>query len=148
MAVILLHEQDQRYATEALGAVEDSYAGVRALGDLAADLARASGRDPEAPRETARDLGFGVLDGPYRQWLAGLGTAIDPGAARTAWQITAHRILSKAADRQLTDSGETGWLDDAASERVFRARLNRAFPLRHDPGPAAEKADISEGVSR
>lgn len=147
MSVILLHEQDQRYATEALGAVEDSNAGVRALGDLAADLAKAAGRDPEAPRGTARDLGFGLLDGPYRQWLAGLGTAIDPGAARRAWQMAAHRILRETADRQLAASGENGWLDNAASERVFRARLNRAFPLRHDPVPAPEGAGISEGVS-
>ncbi|PWK64003.1 CRISPR system Cascade subunit CasA [Streptomyces sp. CG 926] len=147
MSVILLHEQDQRYATEALGAVEDSNAGVGALGDLAADLARASGRDPEAPRETARDLGFGLLDGPYRQWLTGLGTAIEPGAARRAWQVAAHRILWEAADRQLAAAGESGWLDNTAAERVFRARLHKAFPLRHAPAPDPDRVDTSEGVS-
>ncbi|MFJ5547993.1 type I-E CRISPR-associated protein Cse1/CasA [Streptomyces sp. NPDC093225] len=149
MSVILLHEGDQRYATEALGAVADSNAGVGALGDLAADLARASGREPEAPRATARDLGFGLLDGPYRQWLAGLGRTLDPGAARSAWQRTAHRILWETADRQLAASAETGWLDDAASERVFRGRLNKAFPLRQAaaPVPDPEEAHLSEGAS-
>ncbi|GAA3386325.1 type I-E CRISPR-associated protein Cse1/CasA [Streptomyces racemochromogenes] len=147
MSVVLLHEQDQRYATEAVGAVEDSNAGVGALGDLAADLARAAGRDPEAPRDTARDLGFGVLDGPYRQWLAHLGSAQDAGAARRTWQVTAHRILWEAADRHLAAAGTAGWLDNAAAERVFRARLNRAFPLRHDPKPHPDTAATSEGVT-
>ncbi|MEU6310821.1 type I-E CRISPR-associated protein Cse1/CasA [Streptomyces sp. NPDC047014] len=148
MQVILLHEQDRRYATTARQAVKDSTDGVNALGDLAADLARAAGRDPEAPRETARDLGFGVLDGPYRQWLADLGTALDPEVARRAWQATAHRILWEAADRQWAGAaGAAGWLDSAAAERVFHARLNRTFPLRHAPVPDQEAADISEGVS-
>ncbi|WP_234351356.1 type I-E CRISPR-associated protein Cse1/CasA [Streptomyces sp. XY413] len=146
MSVILLHEGDQRYATEALGAVEDSNTGVGALGDLAADLARASGRDPEAPRDTARDLGFGLLDGPYRQWLAGLGTTLDPETARRAWQLTAHRILGESADRQLAAAAETGWLDSAAFERVFRARLHKAFPLRHAPTPDPATAHSSEGT--
>lgn len=150
MSVVLLHEQDQRYATEALGAVEDSNAGVGALGDLAADLARTAGRDPEAPRETVRDLGFGLLDGPYRQWLAGLGDTQDAGEARRNWQRTAYRILRETADRQLADAGETGWLDHASSERVFHARLNKAFPLRHESGaglvPDLEGADNSKGV--
>ncbi|MFD3328571.1 type I-E CRISPR-associated protein Cse1/CasA [Streptomyces sp. NPDC058701] len=147
MSVLLLHEQDQRYATEALGAVGDSNAGVNALGDLAADLARMAGRDPEPLRETARDLGFGLLDGPYRQWLASLGPEIDPQTARTAWQVTAHRILWDAGNRQLSGASETGWLDNAAAERVFRARLNKTFPLRHTPAPDPEGAGISKEVA-
>ncbi|WP_328965727.1 type I-E CRISPR-associated protein Cse1/CasA [Streptomyces virginiae] len=151
MSLVLLHEQDQRYATQALGAVEDSNAGVGALCDLAGDLARTAGRDPEAPRETLRDLGFGLLDGPYRQWLAGLGETQDPGEARRAWQRTAYRILRETADGQLAAACETGWLDDASSERIFLSRLNKAFPLRYesgaDSGADPERADISKEVS-
>ncbi len=151
MAVILLHEHDQRYATEAQGAVEDSDAAVRSLGDLAADLAKAAGRDPEAPRDTARDLGFGLLDGPYRQWLARLGGTQNPGEARTNWQRTAYRILREAADRQLATAGETGWLDNAAAERIFLARLHRALPLLYESRagspPDPQAADISKEAS-
>ncbi|MBT2544986.1 type I-E CRISPR-associated protein Cse1/CasA [Streptomyces sp. ISL-44] len=151
MAVILLHEHDQRYATEALDAVEASNAGVGALGDLAADLARAAGRDPEGPRDTTRDLGFGLLDGPYRQWLARLGGTPDPGEARADWQRAAHRILRETARQQLATAGGTGWLDNASAERIFLNRLNKAFPLRHKPGAGSpsdpERADISKGVA-
>ncbi|MFG3001813.1 type I-E CRISPR-associated protein Cse1/CasA [Streptomyces sp. NPDC048340] len=147
MSVVLLHEQDQRYATEALGAVEDSNSAVGALGDLAADLARADGRDPEPPRDAMRDLGFGLLDGPYRQWLADLGPTRDPVEARETWRRTAYRILRRTGEQELAAAGERGWLDRAAAEQVFRRRLFKALPLERKAGtdsPAgAEGADIS-----
>ncbi|MFJ8210642.1 type I-E CRISPR-associated protein Cse1/CasA [Streptomyces sp. NPDC096033] len=142
MPVILLHEHNPTYAQEATGAVEDSTKAVNALGDLAGDLARTAGRPAEAPSETARDLGFGLLDGPYRQWLAALGNAEDPSAARDAWRRTAYRVLRNAADTILADANESGWLDNAESERIFHARLAKALPLPA-PGPA-DGADDTE----
>ncbi|WP_229886925.1 type I-E CRISPR-associated protein Cse1/CasA [Streptomyces subrutilus] len=153
MALVLLHEKDRRYAIQALGAVEDSNAGVNALGDLVADLARTTGRDPDAPRDTARDQAFGLLDGPYRQWLIALGTVQDPEQARRAWQRTAYRILQTTADSHLATAGETGWLEHAAAERTFLDRLGKAFPLRQGPDsravpePDPQQADIIEAVS-
>ncbi|MET8750364.1 type I-E CRISPR-associated protein Cse1/CasA [Streptomyces sp. NPDC004667] len=131
MSVVLLHERDQKHALEAIGAVEDSSKAVNALGDLAADLARTAGRLTEAPSETARDLGFGLLDGPYRQWIVTLDGSGDPSAARAAWQRTAYRIVRNAAFDLLADADETGWLDNAKSERFFHARLRKALPFRH-----------------
>ncbi|MGW6949486.1 type I-E CRISPR-associated protein Cse1/CasA [Streptomyces xanthophaeus] len=151
MAVVLLQEDEPRYAKAALAAVEDSNTGVTALGDLAAGIARAAGRDPEAPRDSARDLGFGLLDGPYRQWLARLGETPDPAAARGQWQGTAYRILREAADAQLAAAVGTGWLDNAAVERTFLHRFGETFSLRHGPGAESrqelEGADTSKGVS-
>ncbi|MCY0931660.1 type I-E CRISPR-associated protein Cse1/CasA [Streptomyces sp. H27-H1] len=148
MAVVLLHEQDQRYATEALGAVEDSNAAVGALGDLAADIARASGRDTESPRDAMRDLGFGLLNGPYRQWLADLGPARDPGDARTAWRRTAYRLIKETGDKELAAAGVRGWLDHAAAERMFLRRLFKALPVERttgtEPPPGTEGAEISK----
>ncbi|WP_328777368.1 type I-E CRISPR-associated protein Cse1/CasA [Streptomyces goshikiensis] len=144
MSVVLLHERDQRYANEARGAVEDSTKAVNALGDLAADLATASRRLADAPRDTARDLGFGLLDGPYRQWLAQLGGSAKPSDDRAAWQRTAYRVVRGAAAGLLADAGETGWLDHAEAERVFHTRLGKALPLRHTvPGDTAESGDAN-----
>jgi CRISPR system Cascade subunit CasA len=151
MAVVLLHEHGRLYGKQALGAVEDSNTGVAALGDLAADLARAAGREPEALRDTARDLGFGLLDGPYRQWLADLGDAHDLTEARRSWQQTAYRILRDVADAQLATAAGPGWIDNAAAERIFLRRLDKAFSLRHEPEadarPDPEAANTSKGAS-
>ncbi|MFD9337192.1 type I-E CRISPR-associated protein Cse1/CasA [Streptomyces sp. NPDC060028] len=135
MSVALLHERDQRYAKEAIGAVEDSTKAVNALGDLAADLAKTARRLTEAPSATARDLGFGSLDGPYRQWLASLDSSEEPAEARAAWQRTAYWIVRDAAAGLLADADETGWLDNAGSERLFQSRLGNALPLRHAAQP-------------
>ncbi|MFD7628037.1 type I-E CRISPR-associated protein Cse1/CasA [Streptomyces sp. NPDC059851] len=152
MAVLLLHEHDQRYAKQAIAAVGDSTRAVRALGDLAADLAEASRRHNEAPRNTAHDLGFGLLDGPYRQWLAALGGTDDPARARAAWQRTAYWILRNAGTGLLADANGTAWLDNARSERVFHARLNKALALRNttacEPGAAEDEADLSKEKAR
>ncbi|MET9959486.1 type I-E CRISPR-associated protein Cse1/CasA [Streptomyces sp. NPDC006326] len=148
MSVALLHERDQRYARQAIAAVEDSTKAVNALGDLAADLAEASRRFTEAPRDTARDLGFGLLDGPYRQWLAGLGSVEEPIDARAAWQRTAYWVLRHAATGLISEANDTAWLDNARSERIFHARLNKALPLRvttpSDPASAEGKAVLSK----
>ncbi|MFF3432343.1 type I-E CRISPR-associated protein Cse1/CasA [Streptomyces sp. NPDC002602] len=130
MSVVLLHERDERYAKEAIRAVEDSTKAVYALGDLAADLAKAARRLTDAPRDTARDLGFGLLDGPYRQWLAELGNSEEPADAHAGWQRTAYWILRDAARTLLGDANETSWLDNAGSARAFDARLNKALGER------------------
>ncbi|MFE5519165.1 type I-E CRISPR-associated protein Cse1/CasA [Streptomyces virginiae] len=150
MSVVLLHERDPKHAQAAIAAVEDSTKAVRALGDLAADLARTAGRPAEAPGDTARDLGFGLLDSPYRKWIVTLDGSHDPLAARTAWQRTTYRIIRDAAS-DLLAADATGWLDNAKSERVFHTRLIKALPLRRDTPPDAatpgEQADpIKETV--
>ncbi|WP_328917900.1 MULTISPECIES: type I-E CRISPR-associated protein Cse1/CasA [unclassified Streptomyces] len=143
MAVVLLHEHDFRYGKEAVGAVADTEKSVNALGSLAAELAQACGALPDAPREAARDLGFGELDGPYRQWLSRLGDTGDPEQARADWQHTVHRVLSRLARGLLDASGRAGWtgrnvetpqgprwLDDTLADLRFRSRINQALPKR------------------
>ncbi|MFF4323808.1 type I-E CRISPR-associated protein Cse1/CasA [Streptomyces sp. NPDC001568] len=145
MAVVLLHERDQKYGQAAIGAVEDSTKAVNALGDLAADLARSAGRLTEAPSDSARDLGFGLLDGPYRQWIVTLDGSEEPSTARAGWQRTTYWIVRKAASDLLVDAGERGWLDTAGSERVFLSRLSKALPHRHpaplDPATPEEETE-------
>ncbi|WP_079150774.1 type I-E CRISPR-associated protein Cse1/CasA [Streptomyces sparsogenes] len=148
MSVILLHERDPRYGQAAVDAVSDAEGAVTALGDLAADLAKAAGSEPEPFRNSARDLGFAALDGPYRLWLRELGDSDDPGRARGEWQRTTHRTISARARELLNAAGKAAWegrivdtpkgprwLDDTSADWWFRGRLNRAL---HHPFATAE----------
>lgn len=49
MPVVLLHRQDRTCARQAIAAAEDADLAVRALGDLATDLARAAGAEGRGP---------------------------------------------------------------------------------------------------
>ncbi|MBA0050161.1 type I-E CRISPR-associated protein Cse1/CasA [Streptomyces sp. AJS327] len=141
LPVILLHEEYPQYGTLALDAVRESEQGVRALGQLAGNLARAAGSDPAAPSTAARDRGYGALDGPYRRWLAGLAAVPSPERARDEWRRTARRILTDLGRELLDtagDSAETGrlvehqktkrWVDAARAELWFLRDLNGTLP--------------------
>ncbi|MEU7485069.1 type I-E CRISPR-associated protein Cse1/CasA [Streptomyces sp. NPDC042319] len=152
MAVVLLHRQDRTYAQQAIDAVTDADNAVRALGDLAANLARAAGAEAEGPRATARDIGYGLLEAPYRTWLAHLAEAGDPYQQRTVWRRHVHRIVREAGDRLLAAAGDrawqgrtvavkhgTEWLNSALAGKWFRAALSRG--LGQSPLPDRSDAD-------
>ncbi|MFJ5678277.1 type I-E CRISPR-associated protein Cse1/CasA [Streptomyces sp. NPDC093097] len=103
LPVITLHEANPIFGEAAVDAVSEAEGAVGALGQLAGNLARAAGTDPTAPVATARDLGFGTLDGPYRAWLKELLTFPDLSTARREWRATVRRHLLRLS-RQLLDS--------------------------------------------
>ncbi len=129
MPVVLLDEQNRELARAAVGAVTDAEEAVTALGDLATGLAQAAGADGEGPRATARDRGFGDLDGPFRTWLRSLapvtgqssGQTADgatddpledpsyPMEQRRAWQFTAREIVSRLGDELIDSASEASW---------------------------------------
>ncbi|MGW5609441.1 type I-E CRISPR-associated protein Cse1/CasA [Streptomyces sp. NPDC003753] len=142
LSVVLLHEADRELGQAAVDAVADADLAVRALGDLATDLARAAGSESDAGRGAARDAGFGALDGPYRLWLARLGEGDDPRQVRAAWQRTAHRLIGRLGDELVAAAGEAAWrgrvvshakgqtwLNAASADLWFRSRLRKALPL-------------------
>lgn len=146
MRVVLLHGADQILGQTAVDAVGHSDTAVRALGDLAADLADASAADPEAPRATARERGYGELDGPFRDWLAALAPGDDPAERDTVWQRQAHRILREVGAGLIADAGDAAWqgrlldtkagrvwLNSSRADLRFRRALNAALPLAHPP---------------
>ncbi|MFD5029470.1 type I-E CRISPR-associated protein Cse1/CasA [Streptomyces sp. NPDC058405] len=146
LAVVLLHERDHRYGQSAVGAVDDADAAVGALGALADNLARARGAEPGPPSDTARDLGFSTLDGPYRQWLRALGESDDPYRARREWQLTAHRLIRELGSDLLNAAGtaawegrmvdtRTGprWLNDTLADVWFKGQLRKALPAAVTP---------------
>ncbi|MEU2730596.1 type I-E CRISPR-associated protein Cse1/CasA [Streptomyces griseoviridis] len=155
MPIVLLHRQERSYARQAVAAAEDAELVVRALGDLAADLARAAGRTPEGPRDGAQRTGFDLLEEPYRQWLAVLAEADDPFARRDTWKDEVRalafrvcgdlvRSAGAAAWQGRTVAGKKGpvWLTAGLAELWFRARLTRVLgDAAGDTGPAAATDD-------
>ncbi|MFF0725612.1 type I-E CRISPR-associated protein Cse1/CasA [Streptomyces sp. NPDC004134] len=154
LPVVVLHAERPEYGRAAVDAVDDADNAVRALGHLAGNLARAVGADPGAPTDTAKDLGYAALDGPYRQWLGELRLSSDPLRSRDDWQVTVDQIVRDLGRRLLdtagpaaaegrfvdTPEGGTRWLDDTQADLWFRARLNSALPAaaarRRDSGTA------------
>ncbi|MEV0318160.1 type I-E CRISPR-associated protein Cse1/CasA [Streptomyces sp. NPDC050658] len=159
MSVVLLSESDRDLGQCAIDAVSDAEAAVTALGVLAADLAQAGGSHPEAPKNTARDRGFGALDAPYRSWLAALRAGDDPRQARAAWQHTVRRSVGQAGAAFVGEAGEAAWqgrvidhatgrrwLNAASADLRFRARLNERLPLASSSAPAPSASQPPEAT--
>lgn len=147
---------DERLAALAVIAVGDGDLAVRALGDLARNLALASGWSPDSPTargpasERARAGAYQTLEGDYLDWLRELQPDADPLALRSAWQLRVARAVSGRARRLVeaaglpasqgrsvkSGSGER-YLNSAIAERWFfhslREHLKGAFPAP-DPG--------------
>ncbi|MFJ9716137.1 type I-E CRISPR-associated protein Cse1/CasA [Streptomyces sp. NPDC101213] len=163
MPVVLLHRQDRVCARQAIGAAEDADLAVRALGDLATDLARAAGVEGDGSRSAARDVGFAELENPYRTWLVALADAGDPFEERSTWQREVHRIVSRIGNRLIEQAGDaawqgrivagkkgTQWLNAGLADTWFRGRLSKALgdPYgRRDehPGGGPAEADPPAG---
>ncbi|MEU0331810.1 type I-E CRISPR-associated protein Cse1/CasA [Streptomyces sp. NPDC006193] len=156
MPVVLLHGQDPTYARQAIAAAEDADRAVRVLGDLAADLARATGAEQEGPRAAARAEGFDSLDHPYRGWLSDLAEVDDPFQHRHAWQRRVRQTVGRLGDRLIATAGDaawqgrihtdakggTHWLNAGLADLWFRQRLAKALghpdsPRSPDPGNSA-----------
>ncbi|MFE1252966.1 type I-E CRISPR-associated protein Cse1/CasA [Streptomyces fungicidicus] len=160
MPVVLLHAQDPTYAQQAISAAEDADRAVRALGDLAADLARTTGSEEEGPKSTARAEGFDALDHPYRDWLSAMAEAVDPFEHRHTWQRQVRQMVSRLGDRLINAAGDaawegrihidtkgaTHWLNAGLADVWFRGRLARALG---DPGspssPGSDEGDATSG---
>ncbi|MFK0025614.1 type I-E CRISPR-associated protein Cse1/CasA [Streptomyces sp. NPDC090798] len=140
MPVVLLHRQDRTCARQAIGAAEDADLAVRALGDLATDLARAVGAEGEGARSAARELGFTALEIAYRTWIAALADAGDPFERRRRWQRDVHSIVDGLGDRLVAQAGDAAWqgrtvtdkkgalwLNAGLADKWFRGRLAKAL---------------------
>lgn len=137
LPVITLHEANPEYGAAAVDAADEAEQAVRALGQLAANLARAAGTDHESPDNSARDAAFGALDGPYRAWLSMLPDFPDLEDARHEWRTTVRYHLLQHA-RELLESASPAadegrvvelpgmvkrLIDAGRAERWFHSRL-------------------------
>ncbi|MBD0741908.1 type I-E CRISPR-associated protein Cse1/CasA [Streptomyces sp. CBMA152] len=163
MAVVVLSESDRRLGQVAVDAAADAEEAVTVLGHLAADLAQARGSTPDAAKATVRDRGFGVLDGPYRSWLAAIREGDTPHELRTTWQHTVRREITVIATELISTAGEAAWhgrvidhakgqlwLNAASADLRFRVRLNERLPLAAGPASDPEtdaSADATQDAS-
>ncbi|MFE6955508.1 type I-E CRISPR-associated protein Cse1/CasA [Streptomyces sp. NPDC057696] len=151
MAVVLLHDQDRRYAEQAIAAVGDADRAVNALGDLATNLSRAAGLDGEGPRAIAREHAYAALESPNRHWLHHLAQADDPYEQRLVWQQQVYEIAVRLGKRLMDAAGEaawqgrtielkkgTEWLNSALADRWFRSALTKALG---QPQPSGTTSD-------
>ncbi|MFG2546422.1 type I-E CRISPR-associated protein Cse1/CasA [Streptomyces sp. NPDC048594] len=159
MPLVLLHGQDPAYAGQAIAAAEDADRAVRALGDLAADLARATGAEQEGPKSAARAVGFDALDQPYRGWLSAMAQAPDPFEHRYVWQREVRQVVRRLGDRLIAAAGDaawegrmhtdnrggTHWLNAGLADVWFRGRLARALgdPDAQDSPGSGESSTAS-----
>ncbi|MCH0564821.1 type I-E CRISPR-associated protein Cse1/CasA [Streptomyces sp. MUM 2J] len=148
MPVVLLHRQDRTYARQAIAGAEDADRAVRILGDLAADLARATGTEQEGARSAAHAGGFDALEQPYRDWLSAMAHAPDPFEHRQAWHRQTRQTVGRLGDHLITAAGDaawqgrtctdnkggTYWLNAGLADLWFRGRLARTLGGFDPPG--------------
>ncbi|TQN31176.1 CRISPR-associated Cse1 family protein [Haloactinospora alba] len=130
MKVVLLHESAPNLAATAKEAVADADSAVAALGQLAADLARAAGIDATTQQDTTRDRGFGILDGPFREWLASLAPDTDPDERRAVWQDTVRRLVRSEGAGLIERSGEAAWNGRIVDTKNGQLWLSAAYAER------------------
>lgn len=138
MSIALLDHQRSGLRAEAEVAVAAAEAGARALGQLAGDLAQASGGEPDGAQSRAQELGYAQLDGPFRAWLAKLGPTTPSHSAQKAWQGTAWRLLAELGSELVAETSPAAWIGREVRKRDvnaplsdirFRAALRRALPV-------------------
>ena len=140
LSLAVLSEQHPALGAEAENAVHLADEGVWALRRLAENLSRAAGGDGDGDRTRAEESAYGALDGPYREWLAGLDHDTDPATAIGEWKNTARGILRrlgadlvKAASpaawkgRELPGRGGTELINTSRAESWFLLALHNTF---------------------
>lgn len=128
---------DERLKAEALAAASAADDAVQCLAQLAANIARAAGREADGPREEARESAFARLDEPYRRWLNQLTLSTDVDEARAGWHTTVNHVLLRTADEVIGAGGEIAWkgrqvmgrhVDSSIAQAWFLAGLRKALP--------------------
>ncbi|MFV0459090.1 MAG: type I-E CRISPR-associated protein Cse1/CasA [Actinomycetales bacterium] len=139
-AAVLASPELATAATEAVKHADDA---VRALADLAGDLARAAGGDVDGPRAAGRQAGYQVLDSPYRRWLISLTDDCDVQERLQAWDIAVEKLLWPESSalvkaggvpafigRHVTDrSGKSHLVDSGQAHLRYGWAIRRALPL-------------------
>jgi len=137
----LFDKRREEVSALAVHAVTSADGAVRALGQLADDLAVAAGGDRGSKSGEAASQGYAELDLPIRRWLADLRAESDLEAMRVRWHRECHRLVRRLGDDLLTSAGPAAWrgdlgsgvrgVDAARADARFRANLRKALPLAY-----------------
>lgn len=143
LAVSVAALTDPILVQAAVDAAAQAKQGVDALANLAGNLDRAAGGDGNA-RERTFELGYALLDGPFRTWVR---TLVEPESVadyRENWAAMALLVLRRAGDDLVAEAGPAAWvgrrlsrlgtdkpqlLDAGLALLWYRATLTKAFPL-------------------
>lgn len=140
----LLRDDAVDTRTAVLDGVANAEACVRALGQLAANIARAAGERGDSAGEGARGRAtaeaWATLDAPARAWIGGLDRPQTPVEVKQQWQRTVKDIVGGIA-RQLVDSAgpaairgrdtSFGFMSDHRAYGFFLEALRKELPLIH-----------------
>lgn len=134
----LMSTKHPELGAQVVGAVAAIDQGVRALADLAGNLAIAGGGERAAAQDSARAYGYASLDQPFRSWLAGLNpTDTSPQDARASLDRSAVGVLTRLSGELIDSAGPSAWVGRqvgkhtfsiATAEQWYRRKLREAFP--------------------
>lgn len=141
MSIVLLAERGAGLQRTAIDAAEDAESGAVALGNLAANLARAAGGDPVGPKERAKELAYDALDREFRPWLARLDSSCDVDDERARWHTAAAGIIRDLGAELVQQAGPSAWrgrevelsrgntylVNIPIADRWFRGRVAKVF---------------------
>lgn len=151
--VVLLHASvlsDTELQQAATEAVRHADGAVRALAELAANITRAAGGDPEGPRDRAYDLGYHTLDRAYREWVQHLVAGCDIQGLLVAWDVRVNELLWPLREGVIREGGTPAFLGRMLDQRGKRVLIDSGWAARthahfhrlalpHLPEPAAPK---------
>lgn len=155
----VLVDQDLRQAV--VEAVESTDQAVRAVRNLASNLAEAAGSSPDGVRERVAERAWNTLDSPFRHWAADLVATTSISEALTNWHRTAHGNLWRIGQDLVTSASEKAWrgrevsnargsqfIDTPSAEVWFRAALDKALDRasqRSESSVTSNASAASEG---
>ncbi|PRX51080.1 CRISPR-associated Cse1 family protein [Prauserella shujinwangii] len=137
--VLLLRQDRPDAGRTATGAVDDAERAASALWRFAENLAQAAGAEPKSGAgDRATEQLYGLLERPYREWLAGLRPGRDLTEARRAWQRTVLDTCHAIGAELVTGAPAKAWTGRTLNNRQvnvplaeawFRAALRTALEL-------------------
>jgi CRISPR system Cascade subunit CasA len=159
------YENAARTVMDMIALAEDI---ARKLGDLARNIAFASGEDTAA--DHARDVGlekaYAAFEPVFREWVVTLAADADLREREIAWKTTLNEVGSMVAQRILDDATPVAYvgrqvktsmmnryLDAGLAEAWFRSGLRKALPEAYrtdDDGASTEATSVGadEATSR
>lgn len=129
----------------AVDAAAQAARGVNDLANLAGNLDRAAGADGNARARTftrTLEVGFALLDEPFRGWIRTLEDPAHVAEYRGAWSGTAYALLRSAGDDRVADAGPAALV----GRRVNRLDSGTAGPP--DAGPAKQWIRLDAGLAQ
>lgn len=153
----LLSDKAEAHRQEALAAANRTDYAIRDLGDLAKNILIAGGNDRPADPTGVLAAAYFDFDHEFRSWLAKITPDKSTGGIRVSWNHRARTLLTKHADRLMSQASELSllglqdkdghWMTAHTARARFDASLRKRFlsdpevPPKSPP-TAKEKANV------